>query len=592
MDPRKNREDDDVNVLSLMKAATLGNTRRLRPMIGWTLLEYTLRGAPYGLLLMVVWELFRPLQHPGTPLDLGHLAALCAAFLVSLLLLFLVSKTAYNKVYDGTYDLCAEGRIAIGNHLRKLPMGFFNTKDPGVIGAYLINDYANVEFVLSHLLPQIAGAVAMPAVLLTILATQNWRLALASAAVIPVAVPLTFITRAFIRYVGRRHQKAVIDSSSRMLEYLQGIRHIKAFNLTGTKFERMKQTFRDLKSLSIKLEAGTGPTILFAGFFLHGGLALIILLGLTFLFSGAVSLPVYIMFLIIGARVYEPLIQALMFMAELDYYELSVRRVQDLVHTPVLEGTHSGRKPDRFDVSFEDVSFRYDEADVLRHVSITIPERSLVAFVGPSGSGKTTLTRLVARFWDVTGGSIRLGGQDIRTYDPDDVLATVSMVFQDVYLFNDTVINNIRVGKKDALSGSILEAARKARCHEFIERLPHGYETVIGEGGSTLSGGEKQRISIARAILKDAPVVLLDEATASLDPENELHIQEAINDLVRQKTVIVIAHRLNTVVRADKIFVLDSGTVVEEGAHDALMGAGGLYARMWEEQQKVRQWAF
>jgi ATP-binding cassette subfamily B protein len=262
------------------------------------------------------------------------------------------------------------------------------------------------------------------------------------------------------------------------------------------------------------------------------------------------------------------------------------------MQTPVLEGAQPGRKPGRFDVVFEDVSFRYNETDVLRHVSVTIPERALVALVGPSGSGKTTMTRLIARFWDVTGGSIRLGGHDIGTYDPDDVLASVSMVFQDVYLFNDTVLDNIRVGKKEAPPESILEAARKARCHEFIQRLPQGYETVIGEGGSTLSGGEKQRISIARAILKDAPIVLLDEATASLDPENELHIQEAIDDLVKEKTLVVIAHRLNTVVRADKIVVLDGGSVVEEGTHDALMRAGGLYARMWEEQQKVRQWTF
>lgn len=581
-----------MNILSIMRAATLGNIQRLRPMILWTIFEYLLRGAPYGILLGVVWELFKPLQHPGAPLNVRALLGLSAAMAISLALLFLVSKKAYLKMYYETYDLCAEGRLEIGDHLRKLSMGFFNARDPGMIGSYLIDDYANVEFMLSHLVPQIAGAAAMPVLLLIFLAFQNWQLALVSALVIPAAIPFSFLSRAFINHFGKKHQKARIDASSRMLEYVQGMRLIKAFNLTGAKFERLEKTFRTFKSLSIKLEAGGGPTILLSGFVLHAGLALIILFGLTFLFAGTITLPVYIMFLILGTRVYEPLMQALTFLGEFNYYQLGVERLEHLRKTPALTGTNPEVKPKRFDIEFENVRFRYHETDVLKNISLTIPERSLAAFVGPSGSGKTTLTRLIARFWDVTEGVIRLDGRDIRVYAPDDVLASVSMVFQDVYLFKDTVLNNIRVGKKDATMEEIIAAAKKARCHEFIERLPNGYETMIGESGSTLSGGEKQRISIARAILKDAPIVLLDEATASLDPENELYIQEAINDLVQRKTVIVIAHRLNTVVQADNIVVLDNGSIVEQGTHDELMRAEGLYWRMWDEQQKVRRWKF
>ncbi len=581
-----------MNILSIMRAATLGNIQRLRPMILWTIFEYLLRGAPYGILLGVVWELFKPLQHPGAPLNVRALLGLSAALAISLALLFLVSKKAYLKMYYETYDLCTDGRLEIGDHLRKLSMGFFNARDPGMIGSYLIDDYANVEFMLSHLVPQIAGAAAMPVLLLIFLAFQNWQLALVSALVIPAAIPFSFLSRAFINHFGKKHQKARIDASSRMLEYVQGMRLIKAFNLTGAKFERLEKTFRTFKSLSIKLEAGGGPTILLSGFVLHAGLALIILFGLTFLFAGTITLPVYIMFLILGTRVYEPLMQALTFLGEFNYYQLGVERLEHLRKTPALTGTNPEVKPKRFDIEFENVRFRYHETDVLKNISLTIPERSLAAFVGPSGSGKTTLTRLIARFWDVTEGVIRLDGRDIRVYAPDDVLASVSMVFQDVYLFKDTVLNNIRVGKKDATMEEIIAAAKKARCHEFIEQLPDSYETMIGEGGSTLSGGEKQRISIARAILKDAPIVLLDEATASLDPENELYIQEAINDLMQRKTVIVIAHRLNTVVQADNIVVLDNGSIVEQGTHDELMRAEGLYWRMWDEQQKVRRWKF
>ena len=581
-----------MNILSIMKAASLGNTKRLRPMILWTMLEYALRGSPYGILLMAVWELFKPLQNPGTYINTNALFMITAALFVNLVILYIVSKVAYYKMYYDTYNLGAEGRLSIGDHLRRLSMGFYNVHDPGAVGSYLINDYANVEFLLSHIIPQAIGAVAMPLLLLIVLAFQNWQMALVSASVIPLAIPVVFVSRVFLKHFGKKHQKARVDAASRMLEYLQGIRLIKAFKLTGTRFVRLKKTFAYLKNLSIKLEAGAGPTVILSGFILHGGLTLIILVGLTFLFAGTVTLPVYIMFLILGMRVYEPLIQVLIFLAEMNYYEISVNRIEELRKTPILIGTNPGTRPKDFNIKFENVSFRYHNTDVLKNINIFLPEHSLTAFVGPSGSGKTTMTRLIARFWDVSQGVIKLDGNDLRVYDPDDLLSFISMVFQDVYLFNDTVINNIRVGKKDATMEQIINAAKKARCHEFIEKLTDGYETIIGEGGSTLSGGEKQRISIARAILKDAPVVLLDEATASLDPENEVYIQEAINDLVKEKTVVVIAHRLNTVVNADKIVVLENGSVIEEGNHETLMNSLGLYRHMWDEQQKIRKWKF
>lgn len=581
-----------VNILAIIRAATMGNPKRVRPMVLWTVLEYFLRGAPYGIVLAVTWVLFDALADPGTPINVGALVGLCVSLLVSLALLHVVSKRAYLEMFDEAYGLCAEGRLVIGDHLRKLSMGFFNAHDPGAIGAYLINDYANIEFIFTHLMPQVVGALAMPALLLIVLATQNWRMALAAALVIPLSIPFTFVSRAFIRFFGQRHQRTRVEAASRMLEYVQGMRLIKAFNLTGAKFERLESVFRRLKALSIKLEAGGGPTVLLSSFVLHSGQTLIILLGLTWLFAGTLPLPVYIMFLILGVRVYEPLMQAFVFLAEMNYYKISVDRIEDLRKTPALTGAQPEVQPPNYDVVFEDVSFHYLDNDVLKAITVAIPERSLTALVGPSGSGKTTMTRLIARFWDVTAGRITLGGHDLREYDPATVLASVSMVFQDVYLFNDTVLNNIRVGRTEATEEEIIAAAKAARCHGFISKLPQGYETMVGEGGSTLSGGEKQRISIARAILKDAPIILLDEATAALDPENELYIQAAINELVKNKTVIIIAHRLNTVVHADKIVVLEDGRIVEQGAHDDLMRAGELYRRMWDEQQKVREWKF
>jgi ATP-binding cassette, subfamily B, bacterial IrtB/YbtQ len=581
-----------VNIFAIIRAATMGDTKRVRPMVLWTMLEYSLRGAPYGIILAVTWVLFDALTNPGMPIDLSALVGLSVSLLVSLALLHIVSKRAYLEMYDEGYRLCAEGRLAMGDHLRKLSMGFFNARDPGAIGSYLITDYANIEHMLTHLVPQAVGALAMPMILLLVLATQDWRLALAAALVIPLSIPFTFISRAIIHFFGKQHQKTKIEVASRMLEYVQGMRLIKAFNLTGAKFERLEKVFRRFKSLSIKLEGGTGPTVLLSAFVLHSGQTLIILLGLTWLFAGSLPLPVYIMFLILGVRVYEPLIQFFVFLAELNYYKISVDRIEDLRTTPALSGEQPNLQPANYEIAFEGVSFRYNDTDVLKAINVTIPEHSFAALVGPSGSGKTTMTRLIARFWDVTAGRITLGGHDLREYDPATVLASVSMVFQDVYLFNDTILNNIRFGKTDATQEEIIAAAQAARCHDFISKLPQGYETMVGEGGSTLSGGEKQRISIARAMLKDAPIVLLDEATASLDPENELHIQEAINELVQNKTVIVIAHRLNTVVHADKIVVLEDGRIAEQGKHDDLMRAEGLYRRMWDEQQKVREWKF
>ena len=581
-----------MNIARIMDAATLGRPKRLRSMIIWTVLEYAFRGAPYGILLLAVWELFKPLQYPGTPLDIRALTFIWFSFFISLILLLLISRRSYSRVFYGSYDIGAEGRLAIGEHLRKLSLGFFNARDPGEVGSYLINDYANIEHLLSHLLPQIFGALAMPLVLLGALAVMDLKLALAAALVIPLSLPAAWISRKIIVFIGRKHQKYRVQAASRMIEYLQGIKLIKAFNLRGTKFDRLEKTFRELKSVSIKIEAGAGPTVILAAFILHGGLTVIILLGLTMLLSGDLSLPVYLMFLVMGSRVYEPLIQVLMFMGELNYFGLSVQRIEELRKTPPLRGTNGAQKPERYNLEFKKVTFRYYDTDVLKDISVTIPERSLTAVVGPSGSGKTTTTRLIGRFWDVDEGAIYLGGRDLRSYDPDQVLASVAMVFQDVYLFNDTIINNIRVGNRKATRAQVLEAAKKARCHEFIETLPDKYETMVGEGGSTLSGGEKQRLSIARAILKDAPIILLDEATASLDPENELHVQEAINELVRNKTVVVIAHRLNTVVGADKIIVLDNGRVSEEGTHRSLLEGKGLYYRMWQEQKKTKAWKF
>jgi ATP-binding cassette subfamily B protein len=578
--------------MDVINSATMGKPERVRPLIIWTILEYFLRGAPYGILLFVVWELFKPLQHPEASLDVIRILYGCGALLVSLLLLYAVSRKAYFAAYKDSYEICCDGRLSIADHLRKLSMGFYNTRDPGDIGAYIVSDYANIESLLSHQLPQFCGALAAPLVLLACLAFMSWKLALAAALVIPLAIPFAWISLKIIDYFGKKHQKYKVESSSRMIEYIQGIRLIRAFNLGGTRFDRLEKAFRRLKTESIRLEAGAGPTMILGSFVLNGGFTVIILMGFSLLLANEVTLPVYIMFLILGPRIYEPLVHALLFMGELTYFKLGVERVEDLRKAMPLPEGDAKERISSFDVELKDVAFSYNETQVLKGVSLRVPERSLTALVGPSGSGKTTLTRLIARFWDVDSGEVLIGGKNIKAYTTEHLLSNISIVFQDVYLFNDTIYNNIRIGRPDATREEIIAAAKTACCHDFIEALPDKYETMVGESGSTLSGGEKQRVSIARAILKDAPIVLLDEATAALDPENELHIQSAINELVKNKTVVVIAHRLNTISRADKIIVIDDGTIAEEGSHEELMRRGGLYKMLWDEQQRIKGWKF
>jgi ATP-binding cassette, subfamily B, bacterial IrtB/YbtQ len=575
----------------IINSATLGNPKRLRPMIMWTMLEYFFRGAPYGYAILVIWYIFEPLQHLELTLNIAGIVYSCIGLLISIGLMLWANSKSYFAAYEEGYKICAEGRVQIAGHLRKLPMGFYNSKDPGDIGAYIVTDYANIETLVTHLIPQFFGAISMPIVALSMLLFFNWQLALMAALVIPLAWPLAKLSTYIIRSTGKKQQKTKVEAASRMIEYVQGIKLIKAFNLGGTRFERLENVFRRLKKDCIRLEAGSGPTMILASFVLNSGLVLITLFGMTFLFSGSLSLPFYILFLVIGTRIYEPLVHALMFLGELNYMQLGVERIEALRKSPLLpEGNQA--LPDRYDIEFNHVNFSYNRVPVLNDFSVRLPTHSFTALVGPSGSGKTTVTRLIARFWDTDSGEIRIGGNAIQSYNNDLLLASISIVFQDVYLFNDTIYNNIRIGKEDATDEEIIAAAKAARCHEFIAALPEKYQTMVGEGGSSLSGGEKQRISIARAILKNAPIVLLDEATASLDPENELYIQQAINDLVRNKTVIVIAHRLNTIRQADKIVVIDKGHVMEQGKHEELLAINGLYKALWDEQQRVKGWKF
>lgn len=578
-------------MIKFFRLITNNNIGALRKPFLLEVLQSILQGQPYFIILLVMLTLLEPLMNPGVSADTGALVRLNITLAGIMLVLFMVGRYKYTMEFSRAYTISSEGRLTLGEYLRKLPMGFFKGRDPGDITALMLQDYTNIETMLSHLLMDAIGALTLPLVFIAFLFPIDWRMSLVTISLIPFALIVAYGTRALILRLGKSHVKVKTSASSRMLEYLDGMKNIKSYNLQGKKFVRLETTFRKLKDESIILESASGPAVIFGALSLYAGIALIMISGMYFVMQGTLSIPYFLFFLIVGTRMYDPLVKVLIGFAELSYYSISAERIGSLFSVKPLPEPDVSAESKGNDIEFKDVTFHYHETDVLKNVSFCLKENTMTALVGPSGSGKTTITRLIARFWDANGGEIKIGGVPLCGYRTEDLMSRISMVFQDVYLFNDTVLNNIKVGKSDAAMEEVIEAAKKARCHEFISKLPDGYNTMVGEGGSTLSGGEKQRISIARAILKNAPIVLLDEATASLDPENELFIQEAIGELVKGRTLVIIAHRLSTVTHADQIIVLNYGEIVESGTHyELLENEKSFYSGMWNEQKRAHTW--
>jgi ATP-binding cassette subfamily B protein len=481
-------------------------------------------------------------------------------------------------------------RIRLGEHIRKLSMGFFSDRETGDLNNIINQDVKNIEHVPTLFYPQLVSAIILPIFIATFLFFLDWRMALATIAVIPAALIVLNVAQNILKRLAKLRAKATSDANSRIIEYVQGISVLRAFNQTGSGFKKFETAMADYKKTNVDLVVKLVPSFVVFPAILELGTAIILLCGSYLFLGGELSLTVFLLFLVLGLRVYAPIQNIIVYMAIMRIADASMERVLEVLNREPLPEPDSNPALDRFDVEFKDVWFRYENTDVLKGVSFAIPENTITALVGPSGAGKTTIAHLIARFWDADSGEILVGGRNIKDMKTDRLLSYIAMVFQEVYLFNDSIANNIRFGGKDATDEEVIAAAKAAHCHEFIERLPDGYETVIGEGGATLSGGEKQRISIARAMLKDSPIVILDEATAYVDPENEILIQEAINSLVRSKTLIIIAHRLRTITTADQILVVDDGKVVEQGRHNELVDAGELYSRFWEKRQKARGW--
>ncbi len=575
-------------MIRMLNNITAGNPRVLAKPVFYTTLAYLGAIAPLALTMVALQLIFVPFVRTDAVWQVSSLWWICGGMAAALVLQYVLEWPAFRAQFYSAYSAAADGRARLAEHLRRLPLGYLQRRDPADLASMMMGDFTLVEHGISHLVPQMFGAALMPLITLSGLAFLDWRMALALLAALPLSVLLMVVTSRIQLQLGQRHVQAKIEATNRLQEYLNGIRVIKAYNLTGDRFVRLKQSFAQLMKRSIRIEGVMGPIVLSAIALLRSGLSLMIVCGVYWLLDGTLDVIVFASFLIIGTRIYEPLASSLVHYAEFRYFEKAGERIIQLLQESPMPGDKE--PPAANDITFKKVSFGYNNTKVLDTVNLSIPVNSFTALVGPSGSGKSTLLRLIARFYDPDSGTVEMGGEPLSAMDPEALLRRISMVFQDVYLFQDTIANNIRFGRSDASQAEIEAVAREACCHEFIMKLPNGYETNVGEGGSTLSGGEKQRISIARAMLKNAPVILLDEATASLDPGNEVLIQQAINRLIAGRTVIVVAHRLKTIKDADQIIVLNKGKIVQQGQHEGLLKEGGLYARLWNLQQDSAGW--
>ena len=461
-------------------------------------------------------------------------------------------------------------------------MGFFAGRDLGSLSNHVLQDAGLLDFLFSHIVIRFVSSLVLPVFLAVLLIYL--QPALAAVAMVPLlfAVPVLLYSRRIVRKQGHERLSFIDKTDAAVLEYIQGIRVMKSYGILGSQNKKLFEFINELSRKSLNFEAAVmTPGMAFTAV-VEFGFAALLLVSAVFYNSGQLQGMTVVLFLVVAYYFYAQMFDIMQYSLLSQYMINAGQRIETILDSPPILCPANPQTPDSYDIRFSDVSFAYSTHDVLSHIDLSIREKTMTALVGPSGSGKTTLANLMALFWNDYRGEIHIGGVELRAMDPEKLLEKFAFVFQDVYLFSDTIINNIWVGNTEATREQVLEAAKKAHCHDFISRLPDGYDTMVGEGGCTLSGGEKQRISIARAMLKDAPIIVLDEATTALDPANEALIQNAVDTLVQSKTLVVIAHRLNTVIGADQIVVLDKGKVVECGTHAELLEHKGRYRAMWD----------
>lgn len=539
---------------------------------------------PVSLLYFLVSDLYEG----GVPQS--HLWIYIVGMIAGVLLILFSYRWVYGATYYATYKESSVRRISLAEKLRKLPLSFFSKKDLSDLTTTIMADCTTLEQSFSHWVPEFFGAMISTVLVAICLFVFDWRMALAVLWVLPVSLAIVAFSGKVQNYFTRKQTEAKLAVADGIQEALETMRDLKSNNAEGKYLDVLDKKIDKMEGRMIKSELGAAMFVVPASMILKLGMGTVALVGGILLAEDTLTVLSFFMFLLVASRLYDPLASSLQNLAAIISTRIPIERMNSIENYPVQPGTDELKTKD-YDIVFENVSFSYNTGEqVLNNVSFTAKQGEVTALIGPSGGGKSTAAKLAARFWDADSGKITIGGQDVRNVDPEKLLSAYSIVFQDVTLFNNTVMENIRIGRQGATDAEVLAAAKEAQCDEFVEKLPEGYQTMIGENGSMLSGGERQRISIARALLKDSPVILLDEATASLDAENETQIQKAISRLVKGKTVLIIAHRMRTVEGADKLVLLQEGKVAEQGTPQELLAKGGLYTKMCKLQQQSGNW--
>ena len=541
--------------------------------------------ALYFVLYLTVLDLFF-----GT-LTMNKIGIYTLVCLLGVIYRIIVYRKSYLLCFERAFNVTGQFRIKLADHFRKLSLGYFNQNSTGYLINTMTNDMGSFEGVLSHALSFLMKTVTLCGLILVGTFFINWKLALAECVVLLFAVPLLRWGNRLVEQLGTKKRTMTARMVSTVMEYIKGIKIFKAHNMTSTHFERLLESLEKVRKISVQIECQMAPPTAIYSILVNFLMPLVLLGGSYLLLGGQIPNESFIAFLIMSMAISGLLISFEHYYIMLKDLKLAADNLEKAMSHAPLPYQDDSFTLERYDVAFQKVCFSYDNGEeVLHHISFTAPEGSLTALIGPSGSGKSTVANLIARFWDVSSGVITIGGRDIRELEPDRLLQSISAVFQENTLLSDTILNNIRVGKPDATMEEVIVAAKAACCHDFISKLPDGYNTVLAEGGASLSGGEKQRIAIARAILKNAPILLLDESTASLDADNEDRINRALDHLMKGKTVFVIAHRLNTIQNADQIILLNNGNIEEIGTHLELLKKRGHYYSMIQEQEKAKAW--
>ncbi len=513
-----------------------------------------------------------------------------AIILMTLVFMFLLGVLQYDAVFTKVYDESTNRRLSLAERLRILPLAFFGQRDLSDLTKVIMSDCADIEHVFSHAFCQFYGAVISTVLAGILFLLVDWRMGLALIWVIPVSFGIILLSRKITTKLEKNVAGEKLQVTKQIQECIENVREIKAYHMEEQYMQGVDKQLAAAEKAATRKEIINGIMVTSGDVVLRFGLGTVILIGGWLFTEGEVSSILYLIFLVFASRFYDPLSASLSRLSDIFHADVQADRLKEINEQKVQAGSTDVAIKE-YNICFDNVTFGYHANEkVLRGVSFEAKQGEVTALIGPSGGGKSTAAKLAARFWDIDSGKITLGGMDIGAIDPEHLLTYYSIVFQDVVLFNDTIMNNIRLGRKNASDEEVIAAAKAARCEDFIHKLPDGYQTIIGENGAALSGGERQRLSIARALLKDAPIILLDEATASLDVENETKIQKALSTLIKGKTVLIIAHRLRTVAGADNIIVLDDGLVAEQGKHEELMQKNGVYTHMMQIQQQSHEW--